>query len=262
MLSLKDAQLLPIHTPEPSARVKEIDALIAQADDDTPELYIQRAEALGEQSLLREAIASLSRAIATDPFCGILYRYRGHKYLNLGCVEEACADFAVASRFIPENFAVWYHLGICYVLLQKYALAERAYTECEKLYFNTERVVAQKNWKWIALMGQGKAAEAEALLADFDFSVDAATSLGYLNVIRVYKGMAAPESLLEGASSSTSFMDRLTLMTQAFGVACYYRIRGETEKLENTLDYILELGDGEGWFCFGYAGARYWKHHF
>ena len=50
-----------------------------------------------------EAVESYSKAIAIDPFNGILYRHRGHRHISCREYEQAAADFVVASRLIPRT---------------------------------------------------------------------------------------------------------------------------------------------------------------
>lgn len=44
-------------------------------------------------------------------------------------------------------------------------------------------------------------------------------------------------------------------------VANYYCVQKDWAKYEETLTAILKMGeeDNDGWRCFGYQGARYWR---
>jgi len=88
----------------------------AEANPYDPELWIKYGRALRRQSMHREAIDCYSNGITVDPFYGLLYRHRGHAYLNTARWPEAIADFTTATRLIPDNWDSWYHLGAsCFI---------------------------------------------------------------------------------------------------------------------------------------------------
>lgn len=254
--SPREEQLLPVKsTIEYSQKVKDIEDAISKIPDPTPDLWMQRAHALAEQRMLREAIGSLSKAIAIDPFCGILYRWRAHRYLNCGEIEEACADFTVASRLIPENWSVWYHLALTYVFQEEFELAEYYYSKCWELPATTARRVALTNWTWITYKNLGKDTEAAKLLENINSNVNAGGNVGYLRLCLFYKGELTEEDVLK-CDKENEEERSLSMMTQGFGLANYYKIIGNMKKYEETLDFILDLGKEDGWNCFGYVGAR------
>ena len=110
----------PIRTPGPYPdAVAEIDEKL-KADPKNADLWMQRGLALAGGFYMREAVEAYSRAIELDPFKGILYRHRGHRHISCWEFEEAAADFVMASRLIPDNWDVWYHLGLSYFLLGRY----------------------------------------------------------------------------------------------------------------------------------------------
>lgn len=228
------------------------------------ELWFQRGMALGNVRLMRDALDSLSRAIALDPFCGIYYRWRGHRHLNLAEIPEACADLMIASRLIPENWDVWYHLGLTQVLLGNYTLAELAYQKCR--FITSERSSNQiplTNWYYLALMHQGKREKAQELLAAIpddmttnDYNAD------YLEMINFYKGKLSQEQLLEipeGLSEAEHRERVFSVCTHAFGLANHFYTLGDKERYHQLIDYILEVGREIAWNSFGYAGAYYTK---
>ena len=98
-----------------SDAVLAVDKKIAE-DPKNADLWMERGLRLAEQQLMREAVEAFSKAISLDPFQGIYYRHRAHRYLSCWRFQDACADFTLASRLIPDNWDVWYHLGLSHYL--------------------------------------------------------------------------------------------------------------------------------------------------
>ena len=166
----------------------------------------------------------------------------------------ACADFAMAARLIPQNSYVWYHLGLCNLILGNYDLAEKAYNRCAQIPTTQSLTVALLNWRWITLMRQGRKAEAEALIADVDASWDMDGTDNYLRLLLLYKGELTPEEAMTIPNDPEPI---LSVTTQGFGVANYFRVKGDMENYRKTLDRTLEVGRDEAWMCFGWAAAEY-----
>lgn len=225
------------------------------------ELWFQRGMELANVRLMREAIQSFSQAINLDPTCGIYYRWRGHRHLNIGEIEEACADLVVASRLIPDNWDVWYHLGLVQYLLGNYELAELAYKKCAKA--PTERwsnCICRTNWIYLTLMMQGK--KDEALAALHAISDDTTTedyNKSYLAMLNFYKGRISEEEMLKLPAKDDPEYEEMVfeVCTRLFGMANHYYAIGEKEHYRKLIDYLLELGKDIAWNSFGYAGAYY-----
>ena len=150
---------------------------------------------------MRGAVNALSRAIALEPQCGIYYRWRGHRHLNCGDIEDACADFTIASRLIPENWDVWYHLALTNVVLGRREYAEYAHKRCWEITDdgeNDSKRIALCNWMWINRSLMGRTEEADQLLKDYIRpDLDAGLDVAYLRMCLAYKGDTAPEDLLK-----------------------------------------------------------------
>lgn len=259
--STKHEQVYPRSTVPYSEAVKEIDAAISKMPDSSPDLWMKRAAALTEQNMIREAIDSLSHGIAIDPFCGILYRWRAHRYLNCGEIEQACADFTIASRLIPENWSVWYHLGLSYVLMGEFDHAAYAYEKCWTMPTTVPRLVALTNWAWITYKNLGENEKAEKLLEKISADLNAGGNIGYLYLCLLYKGELSIEDIVAKSNAYQEEGDPVSAITQSFGLANYYCVQKDWAKYEETLTAILKMGeeDNDGWRCFGYQGARYWR---
>lgn len=118
---------------------------------------------------------------------------RGRRYINLGEFELAAADFAMAARLLPENWYVWYHLGLCNLILGDLERAKLAYDQCAMIPTTRSLDVALRNWRWITYMRLGEKEKAAALLEDVDASWDMDGTDNYLRLLLLYKGALTPE---------------------------------------------------------------------
>lgn len=229
---------------------------------DEANAWFDYAKQLGDKKDMRGAINALSRAIALDPFCGIYYRWRGHRHLNCGDIEDACADFTMASRLIPDNWDVWYHLALCCVVLGRREYALYAHKRCWDISRdepNDSTRIAVVNWCWINLSLMGRTQEADALLEEYiNADLDAGVDISYLRMCLAYKGNYPLEKLLEPQVEDDEPI--LCVMTQAFGLANYYLIKGDEGKYHQTINYIVTEGKPV-WNCFGYACASFIQRH-
>ena len=259
----RDTQVIFKTDIELSPEVKEIDAKIDALYGkwnyydilpDVSDLLRRRSDLVAPQHLVRESIWSLSKAMIFDPSSGVNFSMRGRRYINAGEFEEAAADFAVAARLIPENWYVRYHLGLCNLIIGDYDNSEKAYKECARIPTTQSLSVALLNWRWILLMRQGRKEEASRLIKDVDKSWDMDGTDNYLRLLLLYKGELTPEEAMTIPNDPEPI---LSVTTQGFGVANYYRVNGDMENYRRTLDRTIEVGRDEAWMCFGWAAAEY-----
>lgn len=257
-------QVIPKSSVVPCEAVQELDKKINDLYvhwnhydilPDVCDLLRRKSDAVAPQCLVRESITSLSKAIIFDPLSGVNFSMRGRRYINAGEFAQACADFAMASRLIPENWYVWYHLGLCNLILGHYDLAEKAYKTLAQIPTTLSLKVALMNWTWITLMRQGRKEEAAELIKDVDASWDMDGTDNYLRLLLLYKGEITPEQALEIPANDENPI--LSVTTQGFGVANYYRVMGDMENYRKTLERTIEVGKDEAWMCFGFAAAQY-----
>lgn len=84
------------------------------------QLWMELGLALAKDSYMREAADCYSMAITCDPFQWEYYRHRAHRFLSCWRFQDAAADFTIASRLNPDDWNVWYHLGLSFFLLKDY----------------------------------------------------------------------------------------------------------------------------------------------
>lgn len=195
---------------ELSEEVKAVDKKLLENPKDA-DLWMERGLALAKQKLMREAVEAYSKAISIDPFKGIYYRHRAHRHLSCWEFQEACADFEVASRLIPENWDVWYHLGLSHFLLGEYEEAVPAYRRCLEVTKTDGQMIALCDWYWRTLMRLGRREDAERVMENINDHMDYIESeLGYYYSCLIYKGLLKPEDYIE---RSKNYLFDGTIMT-------------------------------------------------
>lgn len=245
----------PVRTPGPYPQaVAEIDEKLA-ADPKNAKLWMERGLALSTGCFMREAVEAYSRAIELEPFNGLLYRHRGHRHVSCWEFEEAAADFVVASRLIPENWDVWYHLGLSYYLLGRYEDALAAYARCYAISdkMQADNFCAVTDWYWRTLMRLGKQEEAAQLLKKLPEGFEKAEDVcGYTLNCALYTGILTPETLLEDRLVD----GHLDAITSLYALSNYYYVMGDLAKSNEIVEKCLEFADDNQWCSFGYLAAR------
>ncbi len=233
--------------------LKALEAKI-EAEPTNGDLWMEKGLMLAGSALYREAGECYSRAIACDPFKGIYYRHRAHRFLSQWRFEDALADFTIASRMIPENWDVWYHLGLSNFLLGNYADAAVAYQTCLELSTTEDALIAICDWYYMAKIRLGDREGAVALLDNIQEDFDPGENTAYFRRLLMYKGVVAPADVLPKDLAS---IDALELITMGFGLSNYYYYNGEEQKSNEVIDMILKAGDeNECYFAFGYLAAK------
>jgi len=217
----------------------------------------------------RDAIATFSRGIARYPENPRLYRHRGHRYLTVRELARAQVDLEKAAALmtrIPDeiepdgapnaagrprstlHFNVWYHLGLARFLQGQFDAALDAYRACLAVSTNDDALVATSDWLWMTLMRLGRKSEAAKVLERITPSMEILENGSYHRRLLMYKGAAAPETLLDPADA-----DPTTIATQGYGVGNYYLVNGQPEKARAVFERVVA---GQGWNAFGYIAAE------
>lgn len=242
-----------------------------EAAPDDPDALIWVARRLGYLWRYREALALLDEGVARWPDNAKLYRHRGHRYITVREFARAQADLEKAAALVagqpdeiePDGqpnrlnqprttlaFNIWYHLGLAHYLQGDYEQALVAYDAllASGAADNDDARVAVTDWMWMSLMRLGRREEATRLLDAISPDMTLLENDSYLRRLLMYKGMAAPEALLDPARA-----DATDLATQGYGVANYHLVHGRTEQARAVLEKILA---GAGWSAFGYIAAE------
>jgi len=226
-----------------SPTVEELNAEIAANPADA-ELYLKKGIALSRATLHhQEAIDTFSAGLVLDPFNAMLYRWRGHKHLNVRQFNAGRADLELSSRLDPSNWDTWYHLGLGNYLIGDFARAEAAYRQCWALTDTDDKRVAIADWFYMTLLRQGKRDEALAILDFVTPETDAGPNDAYFRRLLMYKGHGSPEELLADADKAG-----VNYVTLGYGLGNHYFCAGDKEKAAEIWQSVL---DGEYWSAFG-----------
>lgn len=240
-------------TAKPSELVLEVTKEV-EADPTNVELWIKLGRAYRRQQMHREAIDCYSQGIAVDPFYGLLYRHRGHAYLNTTRWPEAIADFTTATRLIPDNWDSWYHLGASCFINGQYEKARQAYVRCYELNENLQMLVAVTDWYWMTLKRLGKDEEAAKLLECIPDTISEEDEKGggkeYHKRLMMYKGKISPEEAWADAGT-----EDIQIITTGYGIANYYYVNGQEEKGNEIVLKVLQEGKNRYWSAFGYQAS-------
>lgn len=219
-------------------------------------LWLEKGRTLADElGLFRESIEAFSRGLSADPFHGMLYRWRAHRHLSCWEISEACADFAVAASLLPYDWDICYHYALSWFLRGEFQRAESVYRRCLDLSYNIECKVACSEWLYTTLMRLGKTAQAQKVLDGIapDYpDADCGDSLCYYRRLQLHKGLIEPDHLLDIPVMQDIRMNTITV---GYGLANYYRFRGEMDKANKMLDEILEAGSDKWWNSFAYIAA-------
>lgn len=232
-----------------SPEVKEIEKQLEQ-DPTNVELWMQKGKALSKQSLFVEAIEAYSMGLSYNPFHALTYRHRGHRYISVRRYREAAADFELSLRLDPTNWDSWYHLGLAYYLLGDYQRAAKAYQGCLDITTTPDAMVAIVDWYWMTAKRLGDEEKAAQLLELVDEDTDPGENLSYKNRVLMYKGLIAPEKLMDWEGAE---FPELEIATQGYGLSNYYYVNGQLEKSNQVLKQILSIKSF--WSAFGFLAA-------
>jgi tetratricopeptide (TPR) repeat protein len=231
-----------------SPSINEVNAKIATNPND-PDLYVKKGLALSRESFHhQQAIDTFSQGLLLDPFHALLYRHRGHRYLNLREFNPARADLELSSRIDPTNWDTWYHLGLGHYLVGDFARAEIAYRRCWALTHTDDNRVAIADWLYMTLMRLNRPDEAVAVLDFVTPETDPGENGAYFRRLLMYKGIGSADDLLADADKAS-----LDFVTLGYGLGNYFFCAGDTDRAVAVWSDVLA---GSYWSAFGYIAAE------
>lgn len=226
-----------------SATVDELSAEIEKSPNDA-ELYLKKGIALSRESLHhQEAIDVFSKGLLLDPFNAMLYRWRGHKHLNVREFNAGRSDLEISSRLDPSNWDTWYHLGLGNYLCGDFERAEKAYRRCWELTDTDDKRVAIGDWLYMTLMRLGRRDDALAVLDFVTPDIDAGPNEAYFARLLMYKGIGSPDDLLEGADIAD-----VNFVTLGYGLGNHFYCAGDIDRAVSIWSDVLK---GSYWSAFG-----------
>ena len=234
-----------------TADIQAASAAVA-ANPESGDAWMKKGHALAKVSMMREAEECYAMAISCDPFNWEYYRHRAHRFLSCWRFEDAAADFVIASRLNPNDWNVFYHLGLSYFLLRDYAKAAKAYARCYELTDADPELIAVTDWYYMTLKRLGNDEEAAKILARITDHMNPGENTAYYARLLMYKGLKKPEELL---SADPEEVTALELITMGFGIANYFLQNGQPDKAYDLMERVVKAGDAV--FELGYKEALY-----
>jgi tetratricopeptide (TPR) repeat protein len=263
-LSLLGVELYPPDLP-PTVQKSRENAL--------EESIIWYGRRLAYLSRYRDAIKVFTEGIKEFPDSYKLYRHRGHRYLSIRKFDEAIADFSRARSLMPAEgleiepdgmpnsinqplsntqFNILYHLALGHYLKGNFREAAKVYEDCLNYCDNNDLLIATIDWLYMTYRRLGDDDKAEAILERISPGMVVVENGSYFNRLLMYKGLKAPEDLLNLENSNDPEM-AITLATQGYGVGNWYLINGDVEKAGQIFKRVLESNN---WAAFGYIAAE------
>jgi tetratricopeptide (TPR) repeat protein len=237
---------------------------------DDPDAIIWLGRRMAYLGRYRDAIETYSEGIEKHPDEARLYRHRGHRHITVREFRKAIADLTMAWKFVvgkPDQVEpdgqpnarniptstlqsnIFYHLGLAHYLVDDLPRATDAYAKCLAVSKNPDMLVATTYWYYLALVRQGRTAEAVTLLAPITADMEIIENASYHRLLRVFKGELTPESLLAPGGAG------LDAVTTRYGLAAWHLANGRKDA---GLTLLREIVDGyaQQWPAFGYVAAE------
>lgn len=214
------------------------------------------------RAVYEQAVRDYSLLLNKEPFNPHIYRYRGHRYLSLGCIEQAVADLSLSTRMEPEYWKSWDLLGMAFYFLGDFEKALTYYQQGLKVTgLHSPFTAPLVYWSYLSLcrLGRGDTPEAHELLQSVDPHEPATQSL-YLWLIRLFRNECSPQDIYDyeaeyEASTRTSCgnVDYLT-GTYGYGIAFKYYLNGQHDKARQVMQDVVAAG--RDWNAWGYIACQ------
>jgi len=271
--SLFGVPLVPASLPEETRTDFEANLATARADLEAhPDsalawIWVGRREAyLGDY---RDAIAQFTRGLERFPEDARFLRHRGHRYISVRQFEEAVTDLSRAAamisgtpdqvepdglpnaRGIPTStlhFNIHYHLGLAHYLLGDLDAAWAAFQDCLAVSDNPDAQVATRHWLYMIARRSERDDAAAEILAPVTEDMDVIENQSYHNLLLMYKGLRAPEDLIDLEATDPSGS------AQWYGVANWFLYNGDQDRATQLMRRMV-AAPGQ-WAAFGTIAAE------
>jgi tetratricopeptide (TPR) repeat protein len=227
------------------------------ADPKNPDLLLKLAQAQVSVWQDREAVETLTLAIALAPGNAALYTERGHRELPLREFAHARTDLDRASKLDPKKMDAFYHLGLAHYFLGQFESAAAAFRHAVELAPDTDERINSTNWLYAALRRANQFREAVDALAQIAPEVKntAEHTEFYLNLVRFFQGRMTEARALppEPAEGSADTEAELRFDTVAYGVGNWHLYNRDAAKAQQ---YFQRIVKGRVWITWGFVGAE------
>jgi tetratricopeptide (TPR) repeat protein len=221
----------------------------------------------------RAAIEVFTAGLKLHPASFKLLRHRGHRFITLRRFDEALSDLRRAAeliRGVPDevepdglpnagNFPtgtshtnIYYHLGLAGFLRGRFGEAAEAYRHCLELSFNDDMRCAASYWLYLSLRRQGRAEEAEAVLAPIGPDQNIIENFAYHRLLLMFKGEISPDDVAADLNPSPvgPAVDGATV---GYGLGAWHLLNGRRAA---ALDQFKAVQASATWPAFGFIAAE------
>lgn len=237
----------------------------AAAHPDDVQKHMMHGIRLDALHRYRDAIDVYTQGIEKWPDEAMLYKHRGHRYLNLRRFDEAFADLSRANEMRPGTFDMLYHLGLIHYMRGDFEQALTTFQQCHAVTSDDGDIpptsalrlvapaailrIGNVDWLYMTLSRLGRLEEAAAMLDEIDPDLPAGGNMiFYLTRVRFYKGLLTEAETVarfqELGSNSYSMM---------YGLGNWHLVRGNREQAEH---YFREALKASSWPSFAYIAAE------
>ena len=195
----------------------------------------------------REAIATFTRGLETEPNNALLLRWRGHRYLSVREFDRAFADLSRGSKLDASIYGNWYHLGIVQFLRGDFADAAASFAKAQPIAPDAGELQGSVDWLWMSLSRAGRGAEAKSML---DRMLDRRPDLkpvtnAYTRRLQLYRGEIGPDAVVTAADT-----DEVQIATLAYGLGNWHLVRGDKAQARKWFERSIQASGG--WPGFGF----------
>ena len=220
----------------------------------------------------KEAIETLTAGVKKYPNDARMYRHRGHRYITIRCFEDAIRDLKDAERLalrrpdevepdglpnarnIPTSTLqtnIWYHLGLAQYLTGDFDRAAASFMECFKRATTPDMQVAAAHWLYMSIRRYGKKDEANQFITkEIKNEPDIIENHDYYKLVKLYKGTASGEALLNEFESSPDSVSKASL---GYGLGNRWLYHNRPDEASAIFRKIVA---GKQWASFGYIAAE------
>lgn len=247
----KESQTHYFNQVEDSDKTEELSVVSKKISLEPNNVDLLMEKALIEVGIwdYQSAIDTYSKAIAIDPQRAILYRWRGHRMINVRMIPEGVADLTISSHLDPSNWETWYHLGLGHYLLRNHESAEYAYIKCMDNAPTIGDKVAVADWSWRNYMRMGKKDKASEVIEFITQDMDYGENFAYHRCLLMYKNILNAEEILDKEKETD-----VNKVTIGYGLGNYYFVNG---KADLAFEVWREVLSESYWPAFGYIASEF-----
>jgi tetratricopeptide (TPR) repeat protein len=212
------------------------------SDPKNADKVIALGVALSGARQFREAIATFTKGLESDPNNAMFYRWRGHRHLSVREFDQAYDDLTRCLTIDANNYGCLYHLGIVNFVRGNFNRAAELFARAQPRAPDAGELAGSTDWLWMSLMRAGKASDARAMLARHPDSLEVDNA--YTRRLRLYRGEIKPGQVFTPADTAD-----VQVATLAYGLGNWYLVRGDTATARTWFERSVKSG---GWPGFGF----------